>query len=146
LIKDNLPSTRKVVDKKENAYHTYNLYPLAMLRENVGEHAAFQLPAVRKAVAFLYSDQYEKTVLQPSFVQPYIPAGFPYSFAERAYIDEQLSDNDRACQKRLIQLQVDRLYNAGTGMFDRNSIDPVTQSARLYEATRVPDAEVVIAA
>lgn len=125
--------------KRETAYHVFNLYPLAMLSQQMPEAAFWQSGVLTTATQFADSQLYQSAIAEPNFLKPHIPAGFPLSFAERAYVDQTLGRNDLKYQQRMMIEQLALNYDWSTDLMTLRSADPTTQAARIYEMTRLQD-------
>ena len=125
--------------RRETAYHCFNLYPLAIMKKNVPNSLFWETRIFSNALAYPDSEAYRMTAEDPSFVDPYIPAGFPLAYSERALLCQIFNLSKTEEQSRLIKRQFSLTYNSETGLHDRNSVDPVTQAARMYEMTRLDD-------
>ena len=55
---------------------------------------------------------------------------------------ERFGFGSRTAQQGWLREQIARCYNRETELMDRGSDDTATQSARLYEAVRLPDMEI----
>jgi len=69
----------------------------------------------------------------------YNPIGFEIAYALYVFRDIlNLKIEIKGIQK-WIELQIKKNYSLKSGLMDRNTDDPETLSARIYEATRLPD-------
>lgn len=123
---------------RERAYHLFNLFPLAMMKRNRVSSTFWNNSKLLAACRYANSHNYIKAVENESFVKPHIPAGFPLSFAERALVNEVFEEPDKAKQSALLEKQFRRTYNPNSCLLDVGTVDPITQSARIYEITRLP--------
>lgn len=125
--------------QREIAYHFFNLYPLAILREVLPSSTFWGSRQLRRMRSYENSDEYQRAASDPSFVQPYCPAGFPFSFGERVFVDQVFGPSDLDVQQHNIGVQISRTLDVPSMLFTKGSIDPVTQAARAYELTRLQD-------
>lgn len=127
--------------KREIAYHFFNIYPLTILRLNIPENEFWESETFVKAYAYRDSNEYRVAAADPGFVEPYIPAGFPLSFAERAWANQVFGPADPDFQSSMVTTQIARTCDFATNLLTRGSSDPVTQAARCYEMTRLDDVD-----
>lgn len=118
-------------------YHSFNLYAFAILKSQFPKHPFWNSISLRKAVAYMLTDEYRDKIDNNKYGYSYNPPGFeiPYSL----YI---LGDINK---KKLTEIsqwwineQFRRCYNEKTGMMDRNTEDALTHTARIYELCRLP--------
>lgn len=119
---------------KAIAYHQFNLYALAILKENCPELSIFKSNKFARSLKFIESKEYENGLKNNKF-------GFGYNVAgiEVAYILECFINDSRDKQKYWLEKQFRTNYNFEKKSLCMKTEDPETLSARLYEATRVSD-------
>jgi hypothetical protein len=129
----------KHFDALSKGYITYSFYPLAILHETDKTLAVWKNPRLRKFVAMSmdYLDQYvfQYSVDDNPYAFTYHPAGF-----EAAYIFNSFSefpDQTTRTEKDWISKQISQHYDYQNNLMCKNTCDPVTLSARFYEATRL---------
>jgi len=133
------PANKRTLWEKAIGYQSFNLYALAMLAEQYPKHS-------------VWTSQPIERVLQYSTSQPFRdaldgnPYGYPYNCAgiELAYALSVFDAVDSEGQRQWLTQQFKRTYDPETGLMERNNPDPQTLTARLYEATRIPDVMVSI--
>jgi len=122
----------------EIGYHAFNTYALAMLYSEFADHPVFASEDVVRATSFLRDDRYYLGLEGNIFGYYYNPPGFevPYSLL---MLDRSLD------QKELVDLsttwvneQLLRTYDFNACAMNRNTRDPLTLSARIYEMARLP--------
>src|SRR5690606_34532049 len=123
----------KLVREKEAGYHLFNLYPLARIYRKLPDHAFFRNASFAKAVTFSSSEKfidlqdnnkYAYPYNSPAFELPLVVGGF------KCYLDK---DAVEGLTMRLLDNQMGISFDAETGMFSRNTKDPLTLTSRAYE-------------
>jgi len=122
--------------EKSVGYHSFNLYAFALLREAYPDHPFWGHEKFERSVDYAMSDSYVDALDEN-------PYGYPYNCSgiEMAYAVDVLTDVGDDVRSQWLERQFDRTYEAETASMARNNPDPTTLTARLYEATRVPDTE-----
>ena len=123
---------------REQAYHLFNLFPLALMKRNGVASSFWESRKFAAACRYARSGDYTRIVEDDNFVQPWIPAGFPLSYAERALVNDVFDVPDKRMQSDLMEQQFKRTYNPQSSLLDLGTVDPTTQAARIYEITRLP--------
>lgn len=129
------------VHYKSIGYHAFNLYALAMLKQQISSHPFWQSEQIRAIVTYVKTDEFIDGLEQNKYGYPYNPPGF-----EVAYALEVFDSNNRAEQERWLSEQFRRCYDFQSHMMSQGTDDPITLAARLYEATRLTDLPVRIRA
>lgn len=120
-------------------YHAFTMYGLALLKPFFPDHPFWQSPKFQRALRWTYSEAHKRALRRNPFAMGYNPSGFevPYVLSvfrpipEEAILDQSLW---------WLSEQIRRHYDPATGKFRRNTPDEPTLTARIYEATRLPDA------
>lgn len=128
--------------RKAIGYHAFNLYALALLRQQVPQHTFWSSGHLRKAIAYVQSHEYREGLESNPYGYPYNPAGLEVAFA--LHVFDVLSPTREQRVREWVDEQLRRTYDNDRHRLDRNTEDPVTLAARLYEATRLPDLEVSV--
>ncbi len=129
---------RKKQTYKSVGYHAFNTYAFAMLRQHVPEHSFWKSGRCKSLVNYLMTNEFWSDLENNNYGYPYNPPGFevPYSLLV-------LSDMEQpaliSATRKWVGEQFKQCFNAQTFMMDRNTEDPVTHTARLYELTRMPE-------
>lgn len=129
-----LPPTN--ADKREKAigYHSFHLYGLALLKSAYPDHAIWTSDWIQQALEYAES---------PSFISELGESimGYPYNISgvEMAFVHDVFGTGNRDVQRRWLQRQFDHTWDSEDEMLSRNTPDPRTLTARLYEATRLSD-------
>lgn len=127
------PETREDQRKKAVGYHSFNLYALALLKRVYPEHSFWRSTAFEKALEHSNSDQF-KNALETN------PYGYPYNCTgiEMAVVAHVFNDDTETAREWLTE-QFNRSLDPDTKLLTKNTEDAATTSARIYEATRLPN-------
>lgn len=119
-------------------YHAFAMYGLALLKPYFPDHPFWRSPKFQKALQWTYSEAHRRALRRNPFAMGYNPSGFevPYVLSVfRPVPEEEIS----AQSQWWLSEQIRRHYDPATGKFSRNTPDEPTLTARIYEATRLPD-------
>lgn len=113
---------------KEVGYHLYNLHPLARLRRRFPSHSLFASQEVLGAVKYAAGTEFIDSLEQNNFAYPYNAPGFelPVVATEFGFTGNVDAVIERQISKTFMQ------HNGLIG-FMRNTPDPLTLNARIYE-------------
>lgn len=127
---------RKRLLFKSIGYHSFNMYAFALLKNGLPDHPFWRSKTLDRMTDYMLSEVFENGLENNPFSYPYNPPGFELPYA--------LSSLGQMSRERLLRIcstwvnrQMDRCYNGETRMMDRNTEDPVTHTARIYELTRL---------
>jgi len=125
--------------EKSVGYHSFNLYAFGLLREAYPDHSFWDHSKLEQTVSYADSDVY----IEALEGNPY---GYPYNCAgiETAYALDVFTDIGPTERQRWLERQFERTYDPTEQGMTRNNPDPTTLTARLYEATRLPETDVAI--
>lgn len=127
----------KYMETRCVGYHSFNMYAFAMLKEMMPKEQFFNSEAIKKAVNYMLTEEYTEGLNGNKYGYPYNSPGFevPYSLNILSSMGpKELFD----ITQRWVREQVQRCYNDKTYSMDRNTNDPATLTARIYEITRLP--------
>jgi len=124
---------------KSIGYHSFNTFAFAMIKYNLPDLKLWDSSLVKNITDFLLEDSYKEMLSCENYYGfPYNPPGFevPVSLSHLTNIN-----NEKMVQisNWWINEQLDRHYNSKTGLLDRETCDPMTLTARVYELYRLPD-------
>ncbi len=119
-------------------YHSFTLYGLALLKEAIPSHPFWKSRLLYRALQWTLSGEYKRKLEGSNFAFGYNPTGFEVSYVLTTFFPCDMVKLVEEGKWWVIE-QVKRCYNSNTGRLDRNSVDPATLTARIYEATRLPD-------
>jgi hypothetical protein len=118
-------------------YNSFNLYILSALKNSFPGVAGnfWKSGKFRNILKFSASPVYLRKIASNPYSYPYNPAGFELGLAARTFLKkEKLAD-------MLIKKQIKEHYSFEKKLMCRNTSDPETLSARIYELARFPDLE-----
>ena len=123
---------------KSVGYHQFNLYAFALLKESFPDHPFWRSLPFQKTVDYLISDEFKNGLDENRYGYPYNPPGFEVPFALSMFTDltvDELAD----ISSWWVNEQFNRCYESETRMMGRNTDDPLTHTARVYELVRLPN-------
>jgi hypothetical protein len=115
---------------KEIGYHAFNLFACAELHRYAPEHPLWRSRRFSKTLHYLESTAFATSITN-SYGGPYNPAGFEAAHAILCLGDR--AGLDPAAAATWIGRQLDHTWDASARMLSRNSSDPTTLAARIYE-------------
>jgi hypothetical protein len=124
---------------KSLGYHSYNLYGFALLKQQFPDHAFWKSKKFMKMLAYVELSEYYTGLEGNKYGYPFNPPGFEVAFALGVF---KMDSEEK--QAWWVSEQMRRYFNFGTNMLMSKSEDPITQAARFYEATRLPNFEIHI--
>lgn len=120
-------------------YHAFAMYGFALLYESFPNHPFWQSPQFQRALRWTYSDMHQRALQHNRFAMGYNPSGFEVPYVLSVF--RPIPEAEMLAQSRWwLGEQIRRHYDPATGKFSRNTYDEPTLTARVYEATRLPDA------
>lgn len=131
------PENKEVVRERTIGYHSFCLTGLAVLAEENPDHAIWESEKIEKSIAFSMSDEYFSEVSDNRFGFQYNVPGFEIPYCMRVFSDIGVTDGSVVDTRKWIDEQFNRHWNRDSQSLSRNTVDPRTLSARLYEATRI---------
>ena len=124
---------------KSIGYHAFNTYAFAILKENLPDHLFWENNEFQAITDYLLTTEYKTGVVDNKYSFAYNPPGFevPYSLEKLSDMeDSRLMDTSAYWLNRQIEIT----YDAQNKIFSRNTKDPLTLTARIYELCRLsPD-------
>ena len=134
---DGINEKREKMIYKSIGYHQFNMYAFGMLKGKIPDHRFWKSSEFGGSVDYLLSDAFKKGISNNIYGFPYNPPGFEVPYALSVLTDMNESDL-LEISSWWVNQQFKRCYNSATQMMDRNTQDPLTQTARIYELTRLP--------
>lgn len=142
------------VINKAVGYHAFNTYAFSLLYENLNDHAFWESDTLARILGFPLTDAYRggidyfvadsagkgKTLPFNRFGYPYNPPGIEMAFTLQTFREHYGSKYEDLIRLWLSR-QIERTYDTGTGLMNRQTDDAATLAARLYEAVRLEDYE-----
>jgi hypothetical protein len=129
---------REKMIHKSLGYHQFNMYAFGMLKESLPDHPFWQSFEFQQSINYLVSDEFKNGVSKNIYGFPYNPPGFEVPYA-LSVLSDLTSDDIIEISSWWVNEQLKRCYNPKTQMMDRNTEDPLTHTARVYELTRLPE-------
>ncbi|MAG32822.1 MAG: agl cluster protein AglQ [Deltaproteobacteria bacterium] len=125
---------------KETGYHAFNLMGFALLQTDTRDHPFWKTPGFAMAMQLIERDEYREELETSPYGYAYNPPGFEVPFAIQSFPD-LVSEGTRAPTNlsHWIDRQLRKTWSIETRRMDRNTPDPTTLTARIYEACRLPD-------
>jgi hypothetical protein len=135
------PDERMVGDYVEEelyrsvGYQCFNMYAFAILKKILPDHPLWETGSFKKSVDYMLKEEYKTGLDENDYGYSYNPPGFevPVSLEGLKEMGEALVGESRWW----VNEQFRRCFNRETGLMDRNTEDAVTNTARLYEVTRL---------
>lgn len=122
------------IEELSLGYHSFNLYALALLRESYPELFFWQSEKFQKALKFIETEEYKKNIKKNKY-------GFGYNVTgiELAYALNKFVPNSENLQKYWLEKQFKKNFDFKKNLLCKNTCDPETLSARIYEAIPLND-------
>lgn len=144
---------------KAIGYHAFHLYGFALLYNNFPDYSFWESRLFKKILLYPLRKEFEKKLdttftgctlgkippedkklIHNRYGFAYNPPGFEIAFAFLTFKDYLPSNIDvENLASYWVSKQINRCYNFNTKMMEKNTEDPETLSARIYEATRLPN-------
>lgn len=124
---------------KAIGYHAFNLYAFGMLKKHYPDHPVWNVFQIQNALDYLCSSSYREDIQkEETYGFPYNPPGFEVPLVLHAFDifpREELIEEASWWLNQQIAMHFDK----DTFSFGRNTNDPATLNARIYELSRWPD-------
>lgn len=119
-------------------YHSFNLYIFSLLRNQAGltNHKFWNSSKFKKILKYTKSRGYSKKLTKNEFAFSYNPTGFEIAYTLKTFFKH------KSCEREaynLINKQIKLHYSFKENLMSINTSDRNTLSARIYEATRLPN-------
>jgi hypothetical protein len=125
---------------KEFGYHAFNLMGFGLLLTDTRDHPFWTTPGFAKAMNLIECSEFRDELETSPYGYPYNPPGFEVPFAIQKFPD--LVSGPTRSESNLsswVERQLNKTWSSETGLMDRGTPDPVTLTARIYEACQLPD-------
>lgn len=146
------PACMDPVINKAIGYHAFNTYAFGLLRNSVGEHAFWGSEKFSEILDFPLSDLYRegleyfaedpahsgKVLPFNRFGYPYNPPGIEMAFTVQSFRAHYGEQADHLISTWLGR-QIGKTFDMEAGLMNRQTDDPPTLAARMYEAVRLTD-------
>jgi len=128
-------SRAKLARNKAIGYHAFNTYAFAVMRVLMPDHRVWESVDLKRALRFVDSEPYLSEIDESLYGYPYNPPGFEVALTLDVFAPER--DSPRRSPSDWILSQIAQCFNEKSQLMDQRAIDSNTQSARIYEATRL---------
>lgn len=135
FIKKSIKNTRP----KAIWYHWFNLYAFTILKNNYPKLDFWESDKFKKILNFIDSKKNKNWLVNNDFWLDY-----NLSWIEISYALQNFVPNSKKNQKYWLEKQFIRNYDFEKKSFSKNTNDPETLTARLYEATRLENIDLDI--
>ena len=139
LISDYRSETTSLEKSRNKAvgYHSFNTYALALIKQNAQNHAFWSSDKFKKALNYSKSEAYESELEGNSYGFPFNPPGIENAFTLNVF------EQDTEKEENWITLQLSKTFDFDKNLMDKEEVvsDMNTYSARIYEASRLPNYE-----
>ena len=122
---------------KSIGYHQFNMYAFAMLKNAIPKHGFWLSEEFNKSIGFLMSKEYKNGIHDNQYGYPYNPPGYEVPYALNV-LTNMTQDEIFDEASWWVNEQFTRCYSPMSKMMNRNTSDPLTHTARIYECTRFP--------
>nr|MBS0036712.1 hypothetical protein [Saprospiraceae bacterium] len=118
--------------KKASGYHAFNLYAFALLKNTFPNHDFWSSNKFKKMYAVTNKRKYKEEQIDNKYSYPYNPTGL-----EMAFVNETFFPENEGIIKGWLNHQIEHTAEPGQSIMTRNSYDPLTSRARIYECCRL---------
>lgn len=133
------PDNTSTVHERSIGYHSFCLTGLALLAECNPTHSVWETEIIRGALKYANSENYFESVSQNPFGFQYNVPGFEVPYALDVFSELGKINFNRETGESWTKEQFKRHWDPELKTLSRNTVDPMTLSARIYEATRLLD-------
>lgn len=139
----NYSGQRRKIDYAEEweqvsvGYHVFNLYAFSLLRLDFPEHDFWQSRRFKDAANAMFDASFIRKLKDNPYGYAYNAPGFEVPVAAH-FLSDVLGDIAHDWTNYFFNSQIQKTYDASKKSFSRNTPDPATLTARIYELTRLP--------
>jgi hypothetical protein len=119
---------------KSIGYHGFNLYGFGLLHQVFPDHPFWSCGKFQKTLDYAGSEEFKNSILESKYGYPYNPPGFEIPFALQSFGQPEMET-----MQKWVESQIKFSFDKDRMLLCRNTQDPKTMAARLYEATRLGD-------
>ena len=123
---------------REIGYQSFTIYAFARLARIFKQHPVFISKPFRHAMCYLESQTFKREIRDNLYGYGYNAPGFEVPLCLSAFSSKNRPDILQEA-RYWIESQLSKTYNPETHRFDRNTDDPESLSARIYECVRFPE-------
>ncbi|MED3920221.1 hypothetical protein P4644_11085 [Priestia aryabhattai] len=121
-------------------YHSFNLYALAILKDNVPELSFWSdyrtEKFIKKIINALSSSTYKKNIYSNEYSFQYNIPGIELFYFKEVF-EDYFTDRQRKDIEEYFEFQISNHICSKTLLLNKNTVDPDTLAARSYELTRL---------
>ena len=135
---------KKVFYEQSLGYHSFNLYAFSVL-SRLSDELNNKLKSNKKfnmALKFVLKKKYERSLINNIYAFQYNPTGIEIAYTIIAFSDiikDLYGKNPKSLSSYWLNKQLNLHFSIRDGYLNKNTIDGKILSARLYEATRIPN-------
>jgi len=133
---------KRNVQLLEEGYQSFNLYAFALLKNNYIDHPFWKSNKFIQTLDHIKIETYSNVLNNNKYGFPYNPVGFENAYAIYTFPD-QYTDNTQLLSYWVTR-QINEYFDFEKKSLSKNTEDSVTLTARIYEATRLPDVQLNI--
>ncbi len=122
---------------KSIGYQAFNTHAFAMLKQQLPSHPIWKNQLVDKVVDYFFTEEYIQGIEDNTYGFPYNPPGFEIPFSLSVLKPTMDSHTLHELSQKWINKQLEQCFDASSGRMEKNTADPNTLTARLYEITRL---------
>jgi len=123
---------------KSIGYHSFNMYAFSLLKQQFPEHPFWSSSQMQRMLNYTLSTEFREELHNNKYAYPYNSPGFEIPFS--LYVLKDMRGVElRNLTREWTNIAFRKCLNLQTKQFDRNTEDPATLTARLYEMTRLPE-------
>jgi len=119
-------------------YHAFTLYGFGLLKSLMPNHPFWQSDKLQRALKWGCSRRHQRALRRNRFAMGYNPSGIEMPYVLQVFFADRM-DYILSESRWWIREQLRRHFNPETGLLSRNSPDPHTLAARIYEAIRLSE-------
>ncbi len=123
---------RRKIWHKSAGYHGFNLYAYGLYKQHLPDHEFWNSDKFKKMLSVITTRKFIKEQYINKYSYPYNPTGLELAFVLEVFGNEYV---DKA--EWWLNQQIEQTYNFRESIMTKNSKDPNTSKARLYEACRL---------
>lgn len=134
LAKMDRNQVQRKLEYKSVGYHIFVLYGLAVLHQAFPTHSFFKSEKFHTATRLIFQKDFTDRLQTNQFGAGYNPVGFEFPLLTQTFFPASPQRDQN--EKLWLNFQFKTTYNARSRSFNKNTLDPVTLTARIYELTR----------
>ena len=121
----------------EEGYQSFNLYAFALLKQRIPQHPFWESNKFISSLNHIKQKSYCDKLKNNRYGFPYNPVGFENAFVIHTF--PKIFKENPYPPSFWVSWQMKEHFDFEKGSMIKNTEDPITLSARIYEATRLPN-------